>query len=347
MRPPTDPAVVPAVPSTPLPPDDPSRGIRYRRYRGIEEIPAMAAVQVELRARLGVLEPVDVAILRHRYLHLENSDPLVDCILVEVDGAVAGYGRAEWHDLTDGGRTHDCTSVVAPSAWGLGIGATFLRWCETRHHVIAQTLPPAHPQQLSTEVFSGDDETEAAATALGYQAVRAFAEMLRPDLENLPVHPLPPGYAIRPVTPGDYPAIWAMNERAFREHWGEWVTGEEAYREWITDPRTRPELQVVAFHGDEVAAAVANVLELQPDGSLRGLLDGVATDPAHRRRGLARALIAHSLAVLREHGASSAYLGVDTDNQNRALALYESCGFRAAGIGRNYRKPFGPEEVST
>jgi mycothiol synthase len=334
-----------AVSPTPLPADDPAHRLQYRRYRGLEDIPAMARVQSALRARVGVLEPVDEAILSHRYEHLENSDPLVDCILAEVDGVVAGYGRTEWHDLTEGGRVHDCTTVVAPDAWGRGIGPTFLAWCEARHRVIARALPTVSPRVFGTEAFGGDEETESAARAAGYEAVRMFAEMLRPDLDDLPSHPLAEGYEIRPVTPDHYPAIWAMNERAFREHWGEWVTGDDAFREWVTDPRTRPELQVVAFHGDDVVAAVANVLEPQPDGSLRGLLDGVATDPAHRRHGLARALIARSLEILRAHGATSAYLGVDTDNHNRALVLYESCGFRVAGLGRNYRKPFDDLEV--
>jgi mycothiol synthase len=73
---------------------------------------------------------------------------------------------------------------------------------------------------------------------------------------------------------------------------------------------------------------------------VRGLLDGVATHPDHRRRGLARACIAESLRRLRDAGATSAYLGVDTDNHNRALALYESCGFRKVSGSTSYRKPF-------
>ena len=75
----------------------------------------------------------------------------------------------------------------------------------------------------------------------------------------------------------------------------------------------------------------------------RGLLDGVTTHPRHRRLGLARACIAESLRRLRAAGATSAYLGVDTDNQNRAYALYESCGFRVATSGTSYRKPFTME----
>jgi ribosomal protein S18 acetylase RimI-like enzyme len=53
----------------------------------------------------------------------------------------------------------------------------------------------------------------------------------------------------------------------------------------------------------------------------------VATDPAHRREGLARHCLAESLADAFERGqASSATLSVTASNQG-ALALYESMGF--------------------
>ena len=50
--------------------------------------------------------------MRHRYTHLVNSDPLVDCIVAERDGATVGYGRVEWHDLVDGDRIYDATVAI-------------------------------------------------------------------------------------------------------------------------------------------------------------------------------------------------------------------------------------------
>jgi mycothiol synthase len=143
----------------------------------------------------------------------------------------------------------------------------------------------------------------------------------------------------------EMPAVFAMTIAAFREHWGEYEAGDRHLDEWLDDPRFRRDLVVVAWAGDQPAACVANVLTTAPDGSIRGLLDGVSTHPAHRRRGLARAAIAESLRLLRDAGARSAYLLVDTDNQNRALALYESCGFRVASRGASYRKPFDGAEI--
>jgi hypothetical protein len=50
--------------------------------------------------------------------------------------------------------------------------------------------------------------------------------------------------------------------------------------------------------------------------------------------------IAQSPRRLEDEGAGSAYLGVDADNADRALALYESCGFRVASRSPVHRKPF-------
>ena len=54
--------------------------------------------------------------------------------------------------------------------------------------------------------------------------------------------------------------------------------------------------------------------------------------------------MAETLRLLHEAGATSAWLGVDTDNPNQALTLYEDCGFRVVTRGATYRKPFEPWE---
>ncbi len=319
-------------------------GATFRRWRGIEDIDAMAAANARLRAHIGLLEPIDVAAMRHRYTHLVNSDPAVDCILVERDGAVRGYARVEWHDLNDGDRIYDATTVLEPAAWDLGIVEALLAWAEGRSAELAREHPTDRRSHLANEAFEGDVSLERALLAAGYEAVRWDAEMLRPNLEDLPEVVLPAGYALRAPEPAELPGVHAMMVQAFAEHWGEYEATDHRLDEWIDDPRFRRDLVVVAWRGDEPAAAVCNIVETRPDGSLRGLLDAVCTHPGHRRLGLARAAIARSLALLRAEGVTSAYLGVDTDNQNRALALYESCGFRKHSGSTAYRKPVPANE---
>jgi mycothiol synthase len=92
-----------------------------------------------------------------------------------------------------------------------------------------------------------------------------------------------------------------------------------------------------------VAGAVLNGIHRRSDGGAdEGWLDSVFTRRPWRRRGLARALIVRSLALLRDRGLQSAALGVDAQNPNQALSLYESCGFRMASSSTAYRTTLGP-----
>ena len=67
----------------------------------------------------------------------------------------------------------------------------------------------------------------------------------------------------------------------------------------------------------------------------------LAVDPALRRRGIARALLAQFLEVARDRGATRAFLEVAADNA-AALALYLGSGFAEDGLRRGYyRQPDG------
>ena len=327
-----------------LPEGPAGSAITYRRYRGLEDVEGMGPANARLRAHVGILEPIDLDAMRHRYTHLVNSDPLVDCLVVERDGSTVGYGRVEWHDLVDGDRVYDAATVVAPDAWGNGIAGALIDWGERRCRELAAGNPTDRRTWHSNFSFGGDTELEAALLARGYEPVRLEAEMLRPDLENLPEVEVPDGYVLRQPTEAELPAVFAMGVLAFSEHWGESEASEQSYEEWVDDPRFRLDYQVVAWKGDEPAAYVSNVIETQGDGSRMGLLNGVCTHPSHRRIGLARACIVQSLRLLRDEGATAAYLGVDTGNHNRALDLYTACGFEVASSSTAYRKPFTPIE---
>jgi GNAT superfamily N-acetyltransferase len=68
-----------------------------------------------------------------------------------------------------------------------------------------------------------------------------------------------------------------------------------------------------------------------------------ASDGFDARRGLARALIARALVVLRDRGMIGAILEVDSANDTGALGLYESAGFRVEHRSSSWRKPMGTQ----
>ena len=61
----------------------------------------------------------------------------------------------------------------------------------------------------------------------------------------------------------------------------------------------------------------------------------VATDPAHRRRGHARALLRHGIRFGVEHGVRLVLLEVRRSNA-AAIALYRQLGFTALGVRARY-----------
>lgn len=83
--------------------------------------------------------------------------------------------------------------------------------------------------------------------------------------------------------------------------------------------------QASALVVDSGGALVGMILtSLTPDRV--GFVIDVNVAPAHRRRGIARALMNHTIGVLKAHGADEVQLGVTTANPARLL--YEDLGFK-------------------
>jgi mycothiol synthase len=322
-------------------------GLRFRHYRGPADLPGMVAVNNTARDEAGVQESVSLESMAAQYGHLTNSDLVRDLVIVELDGRIVGYARCEWNDQHDGSRTYGSVCLIEPGLRGRGIGTAMLRWTHARRDAIAASHPAdGRPRWFETACWDSDPYGTRLLERHGYQPVRRGYEMVRPDLDDLPDHPMPDGLEIRPVGRDDLRRIWEADVEAFRDHWGEIDESEEAWLRFRDDESHDPSLFVVGFDGDEVAGFVLNVIDPTDEarlGERRGLLDGVAVRRPWRRRGLARALIARSLVVLRDHGATSAMLGVDGENPNRAMTLYESCGFRIVGSTTIWRRPLPGE----
>ena len=266
--------------------------IGFRLWTGLDEVPGMAAANNRLRIHTGVLEPIDIEGMTHRYTHLVNSDPLEDCVVAtRSNGRTVGYGRVEWHDLVDGDRIYDHTVPRRAIAWGLGVARGPTHWCERRSREIASGEPDDRRTWMSPVRVRRRQELEGAPGRTAIVAVRWDAEMLRPSLEQIPGPPLADGYEIRtPDRRRSCRLCSAMTPRAFAEHWGQSEAGEQRLDEWIEEPVVPPRPGGHRLEGRRpVAMGQRASSRPNPTGPLSGLLDRRCTHPAHRRLGLARA----------------------------------------------------------
>jgi mycothiol synthase len=272
-----------------------------------------------------------------------NYDPADDIVVATVNGEMAGYGFVDWVQTTDGKREYRTRGHVDPAWRRRGVATAILAHNEARLLEIAR----GHPDDLPRVFGAFAPENRVGAVALvigaGYQPVRYFFDMLRPTLDEILLPPLPEGLEVRPVTDLDgYRRLFAADTEAFLDHWGGFDASEASFQQWLNGPTFDPSLFVIAWDGDEIAGGVINEIDAEENAALqrgRGLLDSVFVRRPWRRRGLAAALVGRSLALLRERGMTSAWLGVDAGNPTGALGVYERAGFEVHLRSSAYHKP--------
>lgn len=328
----------PAASAAPIP------GLRIRPYRGEEDLPELVRIENAEYEADRIRNRISIGEQRVYFAHpSESFDPARDVVIAEVDGRAVGYGTTEWVDFRgEEIREYRVGGSVDPAWRRRGIGTALLADNQRRSRELAATHDTGRRRVFGS--FVG--EHQAGAIALmqrsGFSEVRWFFEMERPNLDDIPELPLPEGLEERTIKPDLYRQVWDADIEAFRDHWGGHDESEESMRRHFEAPTTDPSLWVIAFDGDEIAGGVINTIypeENEALGVKRGWLDSVFTRRPWRRRGLARALIARSLAQLRERGMTSAALGVDADNPQGALALYENAGFGVVERFSAWRKP--------
>ena len=331
--------------------------VRFRPFAGRADFPGMLAVLRASKAADALQDADTLAGLAERYAHLDNCDPATDMVMLERHGQLIGYGRTACSKQA-GSETwlYDHMAYLQPGWRRRGLGGALLGWLEQR--ALAKSREQALVPQAAAfhQVFSRETETakEALLASAGYAPARYFFQMQRPNLEQIPAGPLPPGLELRPVRASQLRVIWEANVEAFRDNWGEPERSEAEYRNWLQSGEYQPKIWKVAWdsQSNEVAGMVLGYIDHEQNKRQRrrrGMTENICVRRPWRRRGLAQALIAANLRELKARGMREATLTVDSDNLTGALHLYESMGFRVMRRDTMWRKAIllAPDERQT
>jgi mycothiol synthase len=280
--------------------------------------------------------------LENEFAHLPNCDFERDIVVVELDGEVIAYSMMNWFEESDGKVTYRLNGRVLPGWRRRGIGTCLVRY----HEAIARVLAPKHPSEdpkfMSTWISDSDLDKKHFIEGEGYGPVRYFLEMVRDLAEPIDDLPIPEGLEVRPVPPEDYRKVFDAANEALQDHWGGRQWTEEEYLEFINAPWFQPELWMIAYDGDEVAGNVINWINESENEEFDrkwGYTEIISVRRPYRGKGLAKALVSRSMALVRDKGMEFANLGVDTENPSGAHGLYTGLGYRPIKTYMVYHKP--------
>lgn len=323
------------------PPEIP--GLTFRDFRGADDYPIIQQLATLSNQADGDEDADALEDIVNTYTHLTNCDPFEDMLFVEVNGQPVAYTRVFWQKEENTGKIqYYPMGKIKPEWRHKGLGTALLRANIKRLIEISKQHADGNEKCLMQFVNEKCLPYVSMMEKEGFKAVRYNFTMRRPDLENIPDHPLPAGLEVRPVTQDQIRIIWDAMVVAFRDHWGTTLPSEGDYEEFISDRNCRPDLWQVAWEGERVVGTVIpfiDPLENEKNHRLRGWTEEITTQREWRKKGVAHALLVKALHRLKAEGMKEAALHVDSENPTGALSVYTSVGFEPVETTIIYQKP--------
>jgi len=253
-----------------------------------------------------------------------DADELVGYFLVYALSEAAGFAKIH------------VQGIVRPDRRGQGIGTVLVGRMLTRADEAHAEKHARLPAKVTTSGRS-DNTGQAELFARFGLLPERWSFSMRADLADvdgsLPV--LPDALLLRRYDESLDAAMMAAHNEAFLDHPNFTPWNDVMWKQWVTDSRSfRPELSFVVVEEQRPDRVVAYLQTAEFDahhqatGRREGYVGKVGTLRGFRGRGLASALLRHSLVAYRDAGLDEAALDVDSENPTGALGVYERAGFR-------------------
>jgi mycothiol synthase len=236
-----------------------------------------------------------------------------DTRLVRDGDTSVAYGEATWKD-PESGEPLDVVIRVLPDRAGTGIGEVLLSWAEEEAE-----------RRGSGGIRAWAVDRDVALTDVlrsrGFVHVRSMFTMWR-SVTTEDQDPRPPdGVTIRSYSDADERVLYELHQAAFAEHWGFHPVSFERWNELLHGEGWDPSLVFLADADGSYVGYLVGFAE--EDTGFVGML-GVLGE--HRGRGIATALLRRSFIEFARRGRNDVRLGVDTQNADGAVRLYERVG---------------------
>jgi ribosomal protein S18 acetylase RimI-like enzyme len=273
---------------------------------------------------------------------LPHCDPARDMLLAEVADAAVGFVRLCWGRERSGTVVFRHMAALVPEWRRRGIGAAMLQQAHAGLRQIAGALGMGRSAYLQAVAADGQTGLLVLLLQEGYAAVRHTALLVRRDLGNIPLQPLPERLEVRELQAHEYRALWDARHEALRDRWGQVQPEDGDFSRWLEGLGDQHGLWQTAWDGEQIAgAALARIDHAENAHFLRrrGLTQEVWVRPRWRRRGLAKALVTRGLRALAAHGMTEAAFEVDVESPHGAPQLFKRLGYQPAWRATIYRRP--------
>ncbi|OKH52240.1 GNAT family N-acetyltransferase [Calothrix sp. HK-06] len=281
---------------------------------------------------------VSVQELREEF-DMPSVDKALDWQLWEnEDGILIGFGDlwiTEPNEVIDG----FLSIYVQPEARGNGLEIEIIEWADVRMREVK--IARGFPVKLRTGARSTYTERIKLLESNGFTIDRYFFRMERNMNEPIPEAHFPNGFALRCMNGEQDVEAWVdLHNNSFIDHWNFHPITVEMLKHWLQESSYRRDLDLLATASDDSFVAQCycyiNLESNARTGRNEGHVGILGVRRGFRKIGLGRGMLLSGLQRLKQAGVDTVQLGVDADNPNGALRLYESVGFQKVYTSINF-----------